>query len=403
MSSRLNTLIFLGFLAFIIISSSIFFVDQRERVLLLRLGQIERSDYMPGIQFKVPFVNEVRRFDGRILTLDETPTRFLTGEKKNVQVDSFILWHIIDPAKYFTSMAGNEERAKQRLSQIVKDGLRAEFGKRTIQELVSGDRITMIETILAAANITAAEFGINIVNVRIKRIDLPSEVSSSVYTRMEAERERVAKELRSQGAEEAEKIRSDADRQRTILLAEAQKTAEELRGNGDAQATDIYAQAYSQNSDFYSFYRRLTAYQNVFKGDDMLVIEPKGEFFTFANEKVIIFPDDPYIFSLNDKDYRGKLRLIVNPDGNSFDVINMVPPEPYLAGVVGAEMPGYWEPEALKAQAITARTYCFYIKKRFGAKRNWDMKQTAAHQVYQGLSAESAQIWQAVNQTKGQV
>jgi len=231
-------------------------------------------------------VNEVRRFDGRILTLDETPTRFLTGEKKNVQVDSFILWHISDPSKYFTSMAGNEERAKQRLSQIVKDGLRAEFGKRTIQELVSGDRISMIETILKSANKTAEEFGIDIVSLRIKRIDLPSEVSSSVYTRMEAERERVAKELRSQGAEEAEKIRSDADRQRTILLAEAKKTAEELRGNGDAQATDIYAKAYSQNSEFYSFYRRLTAYKNVFKGDDMLVIEPKGEFFNlFSSSK----------------------------------------------------------------------------------------------------------------------
>jgi len=279
MSSRLNTLIFFGILAFVVISSSVFFVDQRERVLLLRLGQIERSDYQPGIHFKVPFVNEVRRFDGRVLTHDETPARYLTGEKKNVQVDAFILWHISDPAKYFTSMAGNEERAKARLSQNVKDGLRAEFGKRSIQELVSGDRIAMIETILKDANKTAEEFGIKIDNVRIKRIDLPSEVSSSVYTRMEAERQRVAKELRSQGAEEAEKIRSDADRQRTILLANAKKTAEELRGNGDAQATDIYAKAYSQNSDFYAFYRRLTAYGNVFKGDDMLVIEPKGEFF----------------------------------------------------------------------------------------------------------------------------
>jgi len=283
MSSRLNTIIFLSFLAFVIISSSVFYVDQRERVLLLRLGQIERSDYQPGIHFKVPFVNEVRRFDGRILTLDETPTRFLTGEKKNVQVDSFILWHITDPAKYFTSMAGNEERAKARLSQNVKDGLRAEFGKRSIQELVSGDRIAMIDIILENANKTAAEFGINIVNIRIKRIDLPSDVSSSVYSRMEAERQRVAKELRSQGAEEAEKIRSDADRQRTILLAEAKKTSEELRGNGDAQATDTYAKAYGQNSEFYSFYRRLTAYKNVFKGDDMLVIEPKGEFFNLIS------------------------------------------------------------------------------------------------------------------------
>jgi len=283
MSSRLNLIFFVAVLAFITISSAVFFVDQRERVLLLRLGQIERSDYMPGIHFKLPFINEVRRFDGRILTLDESPARYLTGEKKNVQVDAFILWKISDASSYYTSMAGNEERAKQRLSQIVKDGLRAEFGKRTIHELVSGDRITMIETLLAGANKAANEFGINIENVRIKRIDLPSEVSSSVYTRMEAERQRVAKELRSQGAEEAEKIRSDADRQRTILLAQAQKTAEELRGNGDAQATDIYAQAYGQNEEFYSIYRRLSAYKKVFTSNDMLVIEPKGEFFNLFN------------------------------------------------------------------------------------------------------------------------
>ncbi|MDH5358061.1 MAG: protease modulator HflC [Gammaproteobacteria bacterium] len=286
MSSRLNTIIFVGLLAVIIISSSVFFVDQRERVLLLRLGQIERSDYQAGIQFKIPFINEIRRFDGRILTLDATPARYLTGEKKNVLVDSFILWRISDVATYFTSMGGDEGRAQLRLSQIVKDGLRGEFGKRTIQQVVSGDRVAMVSQIINDANNTASEFGIEIVNVRIKRIDLPTEVSTSVYTRMEAERERVAKELRSQGAEEAEKIRSDADRQRTIIVADANRTAEELRGTGDAQATEIYADAYGQNSEFYSLYRRLTAYKNVFGGDDMLVIEPKGEFFNlFSNTK----------------------------------------------------------------------------------------------------------------------
>jgi len=279
MSSRLNIIIFIGFLAFITISSSIFFVDQRERVLLLRLGQIERSDFEAGIHVKIPFVNELRRFDGRILTLDATPSRYLTGEKKNVLVDSFILWRISDVAAYFTAMSGDEEQAKLRISQIIKDGLRGEFGKRTIKEVVSGDRDSMISQIMADSNKVSANFGIEIVNVRIKRIDLPSEVSSSVYTRMEAERERVAKELRSQGAEESEKIRSDADRQRTIILADAKRTAEELRGNGDAKATDIYAKAYGKNSEFYSFYRRLTAYQNIFTNDDMLVIEPKGEFF----------------------------------------------------------------------------------------------------------------------------
>ncbi len=284
MSSRLNIIIFLAVLAIFVLGSSIFFVDQRQRVLLLRLGQIERADYQPGLHFKLPFINEVRRFDGRILTLDERPARFLTGEKKNVQVDAFILWRISDVSSYFTAMAGNEERARQRLSQIVKDGLRAEFGKRTIQELVSGDRVAMINALLKDANVAANEFGINIVNIRIKRIDLPAEVSNSVYTRMEAERQRVAKELRSQGAEEAEKIRSDADRQRTVLLAEARKTAEELRGVGDAKATDIYAQAYGQNKQFYEFYRRLIAYKNVFSGNDMLVMEPKGDFFDNFND-----------------------------------------------------------------------------------------------------------------------
>jgi membrane protease subunit HflC len=279
MSSRMNVIIFLCLLALITAMTSVFFVDQRERVLLLRLGQIERSDFQPGIHFKIPFVNEVRRFDGRVLSFDATPSRYLTGEKKNVIVDSFILWRITDVSAYFTSMGGIEDRAQLRLSQIVKDGLRGEFGKRTIQQLVSGDRSTMVDLIISDANKTATKFGIEIVNVRIKRIDLPSEVSTSVYTRMEAERERVAKTLRSQGAEEAEKIRSDADRQRTIILADAKRTAEELRGMGDAKATDTYAKAYGQNSDFYSFYRRLTAYENVFTGDDMLVIEPKGEFF----------------------------------------------------------------------------------------------------------------------------
>tara|TARA_R110001592_G_scaffold72699_1_gene222045 strand:+ start:13866 stop:14720 length:855 start_codon:yes stop_codon:yes gene_type:complete len=275
----MNIIIFLCLLALITAMTSVFFVDQRQRVLLLRLGQIERSDFQPGIHFKIPFVNEVRRFDGRVLSFDATPSRYLTGEKKNVIVDAFILWRIADVSAYYTSMGGLEDRAQLRLSQIIKDGLRGEFGKRTIQQLVSGDRKTMVDLIMSDANKTATKFGIEIVNVRIKRIDLPTEVSTSVYTRMEAERERVAKELRSQGAEEAEKIRSDADRQRTIILADAKRTAEELRGTGDAKATDTYAKAYGQNSDFYSFYRRLTAYQNVFTSDDVLVIEPKGEFF----------------------------------------------------------------------------------------------------------------------------
>jgi membrane protease subunit HflC len=257
--ARINTIIFLAIAAFIIVSSSIFFVEEREKAILLRLGQIERADYQPGIHFKIPFVNNVKFFDGRILTLDATPARYLTGEKKNVSVDSFVLWRIDDVATYFESMGGNEARAQSRIAQIVKDGLRGEFGKRTIKQLVSGDRVSLVSEMMLSANAIAKDFGIEIVNVRIKRIDLPSEVSSSVYTRMEAERERVASELRSQGAEESEKIRSDADRQRTIILADSRRGAEILRGEGDATSTEVYAKAYEQNAEFYSLYRRLNA------------------------------------------------------------------------------------------------------------------------------------------------
>lgn len=284
MNSRMTLILVLVALVLITLSSSLFVVDQRQKAIMLRLGQIERSDFEPGLHFKIPFVNEVRKFEAREMALDAQPARYLTGEKKNVIVDSFIIWRIEDVATYYTSMGGDEARAALRLSQIIKDGLRAEFGRRTIQEVVSGDRVKMVEDILKDANRVASNFGIAISNIRIKRIDLPSEVSTSVYTRMEAERERVAKELRSQGAEEAEKIRSDAERQRAVILAEANKKAEEIRGEGDARATEIYAEAFGQNEEFYSLYRRLGAYKNIFQGDDMLVIEPTGDFFERFND-----------------------------------------------------------------------------------------------------------------------
>jgi membrane protease subunit HflC len=284
MSSRAPLIIFLVALLLVTAVSAVFFVDERERVILLRLGQIERSDYEPGIQFKIPFVNDVRRFEAREMALDAPPARYLTGEKKNVIVDSFIMWRISDVATYYTSMRGDEARAASRLSQIIKDGLRAEFGRRTIQEVVSGDRAAMVKDLVTEANKVAKGFGIEISNVRIKRIDLPAEVSNSVFTRMEAERERVAKDLRSKGAEEAEKIRSDADRQRAVIVAEARKRSEELRGEGDAKATEIYAKAFGNDEKFYSLYRRLTAYPKVFNGNDMLVIEPKGDFFDRFND-----------------------------------------------------------------------------------------------------------------------
>lgn len=289
MSSRMTLILVVVILGLVTLSSSLFVVDERQKAVLLRLGQIEKADFEPGIHFKTPFVTNVRKFEAREMAMDAQPARYLTGEKKNVIVDSFIVWRIDDVATYYTSMGGDEQRAALRLSQIIKDGLRAEFGRRTIQEVVSGDRVTMVKDILKEANRIAAGFGISISNVRIKRIDLPSEVSTSVYTRMEAERERVAKELRSKGAEEAEKIRSDADRQRAVILAEARREAEEIRGQGDATATEIYADAFGQNEDFYSLYRRLTAYQNIFQGDDMLVIEPTGDFFERFNDSTLSF------------------------------------------------------------------------------------------------------------------
>lgn len=279
MGARLTQIIVLAAVALVTLSSAIFYVDEREHVLLLRLGEVQRADYEPGIHFKIPFVNEVRRFDNRTLLLDSSPSRYLTGEMKNVIVDSFILWRIVDPEAFFTSMSGDEENARLRLGQIIRDGLRGEFGRRTIQQLVSGDRSEMVRDIMREANRISAGFGIEVTNVRIKRIDLPSEVSTSVFARMEAERERVAMDLRSRGAEEAEKIRSDADRQRIVILAEAERTAQTLRGEGDAIASNTYASAYGQNQEFFSLYRRLNAYKNVFRGDDLLVIDPQGEFF----------------------------------------------------------------------------------------------------------------------------
>ena len=284
MSSRINVIIIISFLSIALFSSSIFYVDQRERVLLLRLGQIERANYIPGIHFKIPLLNEIKRFDGRTLTLDVKPEEYLTGEKKKLLVDSFILWRVADVSMYYTALGGNTGRAGLRLFNIVNNALRNAFAKRTVQDVVAGDRREMVENIRNSTNNAIKNFGIEVVNIRIKRIDFPSEINNRVFARMKSEREREAKELRAEGAEEAEKIRSSADRQRIIILADADRQAQELRGNGDALATETYAYAYGQNKKFYSLYRRLTAYQNIFTNEDILIIEPKGDFFNRFSE-----------------------------------------------------------------------------------------------------------------------
>lgn len=276
----------IGLLAVLLLGSlSLFTVKEYEKVILFRLGEIVRTDYKPGLHFKIPFINNIRTFDARILTLDATPERFLTKEKKNVSVDAFVKWRITDVAKYYTSMGGSQVRANQRLSQVIKDSLKSQFGLRTIQEVVSGERLDIMNNVQVSANKEAQKYGIDVIDVRIRRIDLPVEVSDSVYQRMRAERTRIAKELRSRGAEAAERIRADADRQRTVILAEAYGNAEHIRGEGDAQAADIYGKAYKQDDEFYSLYRSLNAYKSTFNNkDDIIVLEPGADFFKYFKD-----------------------------------------------------------------------------------------------------------------------
>lgn len=269
--------------ALIIASMSIFVVDQRQNAIVFRLGEVISVKTDPGLYFKVPLLDNVRTFDVRILTIDTPePERFLTSEKKNVLVDLFIKWRIIDVRQFYVSVQGNEAVAQTRLLQTINDGLRAEFGNRTVHEVVSGERDQIMDLMRKKANEDAIKIGVEVYDVRLKRVDLPQEVSESVYRRMEAERKRVANELRSTGAAESEKIRANADRQREVIVAEAYREAEKIKGEGDAKATEIYARAYQANPEFYAFYRSLQAYKSSFKDkNDLLVLDPSSEFFKY--------------------------------------------------------------------------------------------------------------------------
>jgi len=263
-----------------------FTVNQWEVAIKLRLGEIVDSEYTPGLHFMVPVLNNIKKFDGRIQTLDSRPERFLTVEKKDVIVDSFAKWRITNPGQFFRSTGGDSGRTARLLSERVNTALRDEFGKRTIQEVVSDDRLELMQILTKKVDTDAAELGIEVVDVRVKKIDLPPEVSESVYQRMRAERERVARDLRAKGAEAAERIRADADRQRTVTLADAYKESEQLRGEGDAKATEIYANAFNQNRDFFSFHRSLNAYRNTFgRGGDVMILQPESDFFRYFKEK----------------------------------------------------------------------------------------------------------------------
>lgn len=280
----LLVLIVLGGFLFL---SIVFTVTEKELAMKFRLGEIVKTDYEPGIHFKLPFVNNIRTFDKRILTLDARPALYLTKEKKNVNVDFFVKWRIKEVATFYKSMSGGNERtAMERIYTIINDGLRDEFSKRSILELLSGERSEIMDTTTKVSNEQVQKFGIEVVDVRIKRIDYSEDISDSVFNRMVAERTRVAKDYRSRGAEAAEKIRADADRQVTVLKAKAYRKSQQTRGSGDAKASEIYARAYNRNPEFYSFYRSLDAYRNAFsRDDDVLVLEPDSEFFNYFKGK----------------------------------------------------------------------------------------------------------------------
>ncbi len=283
MSPRINLFGAIIATILVILTMSIFTVDQRQFAVVFQLGEVKRAISEPGLYFKIPMVQNVRYFEKRIITLDNgEPERFITSEKKNVLVDSYIKWRIVDPQLYYISVGGDESRAKIRLNQTVNAGLREEFGKRTVHDVVSGERDMVMTQMREKADVDARKIGVQIVDVRLKRVELPTEVSEAVYRRMEAERKRVANELRSEGFAEAEKIRADADRQREIIIAQAYSESQKIKGEGDAKASNTYAQAFGQNPEFYSFYRSLEAYRGSFKTkNDILVIEPNSEFFKY--------------------------------------------------------------------------------------------------------------------------
>jgi len=283
MNRAISYLIALGILL-AVLSSTLFVVDQRRFAIVFALGEVKQVISEPGLHFKLPppFQNVVF-LDKRILTLD-TPDadRFITAEKKNILVDAFVKWRIVDPRLYFVSFGGDERSAQNRMAQIVKASLNEEITKRTVREVISGERGKVMDGIQRKVTEEAKQIGVEIVDVRLKRVDYVDQINNSVFERMKSERARVANELRSTGAAESEKIRADADRQRTVILAEAYRDAEQIRGEGDAKATQIYAQAFSQNAEFYKFYRSLEAYRASFKTrNDMLVIDPNSEFFKY--------------------------------------------------------------------------------------------------------------------------
>ncbi len=266
-----------------IVSNALYVVNERERAVLLKFGEVVATDIQPGLHFKIPIVNDVRRFESRLITLDSSPQRYLTAEKKALIVDSFVKWQVADAGKYYTATGGDEFSANSLLASRVDNGLRNKFGERTVYEVVSGERDALMSEITEELDgIALNELGIHVLDVRVKGIDLPPEVSNAVYTRMSTEREREARDHRSRGRELAEGIEADADRQKTVIEANAYREAEQIRGEGDAIAAEVYANAFNQDQEFYAFYRSISAYKSSFAGkEDLLVIDPESDFFRY--------------------------------------------------------------------------------------------------------------------------
>jgi membrane protease subunit HflC len=287
MSPRINLLLIIVVFMVFMVRMSVFTVDQREHALKLQFGEIIASDYSPGLHFKLPFVQDVYRFQNRILTYENSEEKFLTGEKKNLIVDYFVTWRIVDPAQYYRAVRGDEDAAIERLSAIVKEGIKAAISRRSVQEVVSAERSALMDQMLVEARSRSPALGIEVVDVRVKRIDLAEEVSESVYGRMREERARTAAQLRAEGEEESQRIQAEADRQQTVIQAEAYRDAERIRGEGDARAAEIYARAYSQDPQFYAFYRSMAAYREAIGGaQDVLVLQPDSDFFRYLQSQL---------------------------------------------------------------------------------------------------------------------
>ena len=284
--SRQNLIGTVLFLTFVVLSNSVFVISETQRGVLLKFGEVVNSDLEPGLHFKLPFVDSVRKFDGRILTVDSTPERFFTQEQKQLIVDSYAKFRVVDTAKYYTATSGEEFRAAALLSQRINDDLRNQVAGRSVQEVVSGERDQLMDAVKARLNETVlTELGVEVIDVRVKKIDLPNEVSQSVYRRMNAEREKEARELRSEGKEIAEGMRAEADRKVTVIEAEAVRDAEIIRGDGDATATRIYADSFNRDPEFYAFTRSLNAYKQTFaNGGDIMLLQPDSQFFQYLRD-----------------------------------------------------------------------------------------------------------------------